>query len=152
MISTSDETPVFLDTNILVYALDPEESIKQPRARAALDLLMRTNRLVISTQVLQEFYITITRKVRKPMSAQAALAFIDDLSAWEVVVADVPLIRDAIGLSEGASVSFWDALILAAAARGGASTVWTEDLNPGERHLGVQIVNPLLEDVSDVRA
>ena len=105
---------------------------------------MREDRLRTSTQVLQELYVTLTRKVRQPCSSQAALTVLEDVASWPVAVVDYPAIRAAGRLSDEARLSFWDALVVVAAARAGATTLYTEDLNDGQEILGVRIRNPFV--------
>jgi predicted nucleic acid-binding protein len=102
---------------------------------------MDEDRLRLSVQVLQEFYVTMTRRANPAWSPDRALATLDDLAAWPVVASDFALVREAILLSRDAALSFWDALI-AAAARSGAATLYTEDLNDGQVFRGVRITNP----------
>lgn len=132
----------FVDTNVLVYAHDRSETTKQPLARALLEDLWRTRTGVLSTQVLQEFYAVATRKFDPPMSARAARQVVAVYAAWPVVQVDVPLILGASELAERHTLSFWDALIVEAARRVGASDLATEDLQAGRRLGGVRIVNP----------
>lgn len=132
----------FVDTNVLVYAHDRSETTKQPLARALLEDLWGTRTGVLSTQVLQEFYAVATRKFDPPMSARAARQVVAVYAAWPVVQVDVPLILGASELAERHTLSFWDALIVEAARRVGASDLATEDLQAGRRLGGVRIVNP----------
>lgn len=138
----NDEAPAFVDTNILVYAFDSTDPARHGVAAQLLSRLMDEDRLRLSTQVLQEFYVTMTRKPRPPWSPDRALAQLEDFAAWPVVLADLPLVREAVLLSRDAVLSFWDALVLAAAARSGASILYTEDLNDGQVVGGVRVVNP----------
>ena len=138
----SDEAPAFVDTNILVYAFDSTDPTRHRSAVELLSRLMDEDRLRLSTQVLQEFYVTMTRKPRPPWSPDQALAKLDDFSAWPVTTIDVPLVREAVLLSRDAVLSFWDALVVVAAARSGANTLYTEDLNNGQVLRGVRVVNP----------
>jgi predicted nucleic acid-binding protein len=140
----SDELPVFVDTNILVYAFDVSNDQRQRRAEGALVQLLLTDRFRLSTQVLQEFYVTMTRKARPPWTAKEALDVMDDLASWPIVVVDFDLIRESVLLSEESNLSFWDALVVNSAARSGASTLLTEDLNDGQVVRGVRVSNPLL--------
>ncbi|HSF17790.1 MAG TPA: PIN domain-containing protein [Vicinamibacteria bacterium] len=105
---------VFVDTNILVYAFDRSNQSREELAEKAIAELLLQDRLRLSTQVLQEFYVTMTRKVREPWSADEALSLVDDLSAWPVSLIDVPMIRESVLLSKEAKLSFWDALIVTA--------------------------------------
>jgi predicted nucleic acid-binding protein len=138
----SDEAPAFVDTNVLVYAFDSTDPARHDPAAQLLSRLMDEDRLRLSVQVLQEFYVTMTRKARPPWAPDRALAKLDDFAAWPVVVNDLPLLREAVLLSRDAVLSLWDALVVAAAARSGAGTLYTEDLNDGQVVRGVRIVNP----------
>lgn len=103
---------------------------------------MAEGRLRLSTQVLQEFYVTMTRKTRPLWSPDRALAKLDDFAAWPVILSDLPLLREAILLSRDSIISFWDALVIVAASRSGADILYTEDLNNGQILCGVRVVNP----------
>ncbi len=137
----SDDSPAFVDTNVLVYAFDASDS-RQPIAEQLLSELTDTNRLRLSTQVLQELYVTVTRKIETPLAPQEALDVLDDLAAWPVVQLDYRLIREAILLSGNAQLSLWDSLIVVAAKQSGAPILYTEDLNHGQKILEVEVVNP----------
>lgn len=139
---SADQPLAFLDTNVLVYAFERGGSPKKRAAERLIRDLMAGDRLRVSTQVLQELFVTLTRKVARPCSVSDALALIDDLTAWPLFVVDHAAIRAAGELTEQASVSFWDALIVVAAARSGASVLYTEGLSHGERMLAIEIVNP----------
>ena len=135
---------VFVDTNILVYAHDASETARQPAAQAVLAELWRTRTGTLSTQVLQEFYVVATRKYDPPMPRREARDLVDAYSQWQLVQIDVPLIVAASQLEERHSLSFWDALIVEAARRSGATRLVTEDLQTGRRIAGVLIDNPFL--------
>jgi predicted nucleic acid-binding protein len=132
----------FVDTNILVYAIAADDSSRSPVAQSLLRDLMRNRSLRTSTQVLQELYVTLTRKGKTPLHPAAALRYIDQIGAWPVAVTDFNLVRRAIELSVASMLSFWDALIVVAAQASGARTLYTEDLQAGQELLGVRIVNP----------
>jgi predicted nucleic acid-binding protein len=132
----------FVDTNVLVYAFDKSSSPKKLVAQRLMTELMDEDRLRLSTQVLQELFVTLTRKVTQHCSSQEALAVLDDLTAWPVTAVDYPAIRAAVGLADQVKISFWDALIVVTAARTGAAVLYTEDLNDGQEILGVRISNP----------
>ncbi len=132
----------FVDTNVLVYALDKTNSPKKGIAQRLMNQLMAEDRLRLSTQVLQELFVTLTRKVSQRCSSKEALAILEDLTAWPLMVVDYAAIRAAVGLAEQAKLSFWDALVVVAAARTGAGVLYTEDLNDGQEILGVRISNP----------
>ena len=93
----------------------------------------------MSAQVLQEFFVTLTRKVSQRCSSEEALAVLDDLTAWPLLVVDYVAIRAAVELAGQAKLSFWDALV---AARTGSMVLYTEDLNDGQEILGVRVTNP----------
>ena len=137
-----DPAQAFIDTNVLVYALAGDDQRRGPIAQELLRDLMSSQTLNTSTQVLQELYVTLTRKIKKPLAAEQALRYLDRLSAWPVATTDYPAIRDAVTLSTAHKISFWDALVVVAAARSGAARLYTEDLHDGQMLLGVEIVNP----------
>lgn len=110
---------------------------------------MEDDRLRVSTQVLQELFVTLTRKAIQCCSSQEASVVPEDLAAWPLLTVDYAAIRAAIGLAGQAKLSFWDALIVVAAARSGAEVLYTEDLNDGQEILGVRISNPFM--AHDVR-
>ena|SRR5579863_9742638 len=103
---------------------------------------MLNRELRTGTQVLQELYVTLTRKGKSPMRPDAALRYIDQVEAWPVTVTDFKSVRRAIELSIGSMLSFWDALIVVSAECSGAKTLYSEDLQAGQELLGVRIVNP----------
>ena len=139
---TADKPLSFVNTNVLVYAFDQSSSPKKRIAQALLNELMDEDRLRVSTQVLQELFVTLTRKVKQPCSIEEALGVLDDLTAWPLMVVDYAAIRAAAGLAGQAKLSFWDALVVVAAARTGAPMLYTEDLNDGQEILGVRVCNP----------
>lgn len=132
----------FVDTNIFVYALDRGAGPKQAEAARVLETLKEGMLGVISTQVLQEFYAVTTLKLR--MDSGVVRNAMDMMCGLEVVLLDVPLIREAIDGSILNTISFWDALILSAARKASCDTLWTEDLNHGQIIQGVRIENPFL--------
>jgi predicted nucleic acid-binding protein len=132
----------FVDTNVLVYAHDHSETDRRPVAQAALDELWRTRSGTLSTQVLSEFYVVATRKFDPPMTRRVAREIIAAYSAWPVVAVDAALIMAASTLEERHTLSFWDALIIEAAARSGATRLLSEDLQTRRRIRNVGIENP----------
>lgn len=135
----------FVDTNVLVYAHDAFDQTRQPIAAQLLDDLWRTREGVLSTQVLTEFYAVVTRKFNPPMPRREARTLVDTYAAWPVVQVDPPLIVAASALEEQHSLSFWDALIIEAARRAGASRLASEDLQHGRRIAGLVIANPFVD-------
>ena len=105
------DTTTFVDTNVLVYAYDQSEATKQPIAQAVLERLWADRSGVISTQILQELYVTLTRKAGIPV--ETALSVLDDLSQWLVFSVDCRAIRDAAVIARDRRLSFWDALLVA---------------------------------------
>ena len=146
MTSMSGEiAPAFVDTNVLVYAFDKSPTPKKRIAQRLMLELMDQGRLRVSTQILQELFVTLTRKVSQCCSTEEALAVLEDLTAWPLMTVDYAAIRAAVGLADQAKLSFWDALVVVAAARTGAAVLYTEDLNDGKEILGVRISNPFAE-------
>ena len=135
----------FIDTNIIVYALAKDDRDRSPVARRLIEDLGAARALCTSTQVLQESFVTLTRKGAHPLSAAEALAALDRIAEFPVVTIDYAMISEAGRLSARHSLSFWDALILTAAARGQAKRVYTEDLQHGRKLMGVEIFNPFIE-------
>ncbi len=134
--------PVFVDTNILVYVYERGNESRNIASRALLDDLMGSGALRLSAQVLQELYVTLTRKAKMGVRPELAAAWVADLARWPVQSVDYALVAEAMRLSREAVLSYWDALIVVAAARSGASLLYSEDLNHGQALMGVEIVNP----------
>jgi predicted nucleic acid-binding protein len=132
----------FVDTNVLAYAHDRSEPRKQAVAQAQLEVLWRDRTGALSTQVLQELYIVATRKLQRSMHRATARSIVALYAEWPVVQIDVPLILAASELEERHALSFWDALIVEAARRSGATRLLTEDLQAGRRIGDVRIENP----------
>ena len=130
----------FFDTNVLVYAA-VGTGRDEPKRRRALKLI-ESEDFGTSAQVLQEFYVTVVRKASRPLSAAQALEWIEQWAAFPCQTIDHQLVRIAIGQSERYAISYWDAAVLAAAEALGASTVYSEDLNDGQRYGEVRVVNP----------
>ena len=135
---------VFLDTNILLYSLDESNPDKKDRCRELLKGLAREKNGVISTQVLQEFYVASTGKLgADPLIIKDILRA---LERFETVVITPMLIREAVDCSVLNRLSFWDALIIVAAESAHCEILWTEDLNHGQVIRSVRIENPLLKE------
>jgi predicted nucleic acid-binding protein len=135
---------VFIDTNILIYAYDSSAGEKHRVASRQLAEIWRSESGLLSMQVLQEFYVNITRKIAKPLTITVARSLIEDLSRMEVVAAGSDAILTAIDVQREYMLSFWDAMIVTAAFMGGAETLLTEDLNNGQIIKGVKIQNPFI--------
>jgi predicted nucleic acid-binding protein len=134
---------IFFDTNVLVYGLDGANPAKQNAALQALLTVRQANHIgVVSTQVLQEYYYTLTRKLH--VAAPTAKKEMLLLSRYQVVLLDPSLLAQAADLHATASLSFWDALIVAAAQHAACDELWTEDLQTGRSFGSLRVVNPLL--------
>jgi predicted nucleic acid-binding protein len=137
-------TRSFFDTNVLVYLFDNSEPEKKARAQEALHREVAAGRAALSTQVLQEFYVNVTRKLASPLPTEVAEARVRDFSRLPLVRVDAPLILAAIARSRRMGFSFWDALILEAALAAGADRLLTEDLRHGQEIEGLRVENPFL--------
>jgi predicted nucleic acid-binding protein len=134
----------FVDTNILIYAYDVSAGSKHARAAELVTELWKSRMGLVSTQVLQEFYVTVTRKIARPLESSSARRIITDLSRWEVITIEPNTILAALDLQRDNLLSFWDAMIVTTAANGNAETLFTEDLNHGQVIGGVTVRNPFL--------
>jgi len=132
----------FFDTNILVYADDKAAPAKQRRAIELVALHRRAGTGVLSLQVLQEYFVTVTRKLR--LDAQIARRKVELLAEFDVVAPDLDEILAAIDLHRLLGFSFWDALVLRTAKEAACTVLLSEDLQPGRTIDGVQIVNPFV--------
>jgi predicted nucleic acid-binding protein len=135
---------VFVDTNVLVYAHDRSTGEKHETARAVLEDLWRRRAGVLSTQVVQEFYVNVRRKARKPIDRNEALRLVEDYLAWEVVVNDAGSILEALAVEARYDLSFWDALIVQAANAAAVDILLTEDLRHGQVYGAVEARNPFV--------
>lgn len=134
----------FFDTNIFAYQFDQDAPKKRARARALFEQHVREGSLLLSVQVLQELYVTLTRKLAVPLSDQDAREVVAALTEMPIVQNDAPMTLGAIDLSLRRQLSFWDALIIVAARRGGASVLLSEDLQHGQDIEGIRVENPFL--------
>ncbi len=135
---------LFFDTNILVYANDSSEKVKQEIARSLLkDSLIKQNG-VISVQVLSEFWVTVTQKIKNPLSVEIAEKELELFQLMEIVSLDYSLFKDALRFQQLIQISYWDSLILAASHSAGCKTIYTEDLNHGQITAGMERCNPFV--------
>jgi predicted nucleic acid-binding protein len=132
----------FIDTNVLVYALDEEQGQRHETARTLIEELWEGEQGVLSTQVLQELYVTLTRKLRKPMARARARAVVERYAAWPTHQVTPDDIIAASELEQRHSLAFWDALIIVAAQRLNATRVVSEDMQADRAFGGVRIFNP----------
>lgn len=136
----SDKT--FVDTNILIYAHDADAESKHEAAKSVLADLWRKRTGVLSMQVLQEFYVNVTRKIARPLPKNAARTVVSTYAIWCVETTPAE-ISSAFRIEDESRIGFWDALIIASAVKSGASRIFSEDLNSGQMIAGVRIENPL---------
>jgi predicted nucleic acid-binding protein len=132
----------FVDANVLVYAFDSSAGQRQQAAQALLERLWQSNVGCVSVQVLQEFFVTVTKKVAKPLPLEDAKTRIREFAAWRVFSPTSDDVLAAIDLHAQAKIGFWDAMIVLAAAESGCDVLWTEDLSDGQLLRGVRIRNP----------
>lgn len=132
----------FIDTNILVYAHDISAGKKHADAKKLISELWNSQKGCLSTQVLQEFYVTITKKVNKPVNPDLASSLIADLGKLNLHSPAVNDIIEAINIQQRHNISFWDSLIICSADRLGCDVIWSEDLNSGQYYEGILILNP----------
>lgn len=138
----SDRT--FFDTNVLVYLFDLSQPTKRRTARERFEREGLTGNVVVSTQVLQEFYVILTRKLDPALDPIKALDAVQDLCALPVVHIDPDMVLAAIRRSQTAQLSFWDSLIVEASVQGQCRVLLTEDLQHGQVFDGVRVENPFL--------
>jgi predicted nucleic acid-binding protein len=132
----------FVDANVLVYAYDASAAKKKAAAERLLAQLWNAGNGCLSVQVLQEFFVTVTGKVAEPLSLEEAADRVRELAAWTVLAPGVDDVLHAIALQKQTKLSFWDAMIVHAAAELGCDVLWTEDLSHGQVIRGVRIRNP----------
>lgn len=133
---------IFLDTNIIVYAHDSSSGGKHAAAKDIMDHLWKNRNGVISVQVLQEFFVCVTKKIKKPLTIKYARVILEYLSTWDIVVNDKYLTLKAIDIQERHRFSFWDSLIIQAADQGRARILLSEDLPDGQVVKDLKIINP----------
>jgi len=132
----------FFDSNILVYGYDRRDPAKRVRALGLLADAMESENGVVSAQVLGEFFNAVTRRIPEALSFEDAEEVVSQVAILPVVELDYVLVRRAIGTSRRYQISYWDALIVAAAERAGCTRILSEDLNPGQTYNGIPVVNP----------
>ena len=138
----SAELTTFVDTNILVYAYDLDAGPKHEVARSVVADLWRSRLGVLSTQVLQEFYVTVTRKLTNPLRRRTAREVVASYLSWRVQPVSAEDVLAASQLEERHRLSFWDALIVVSARNAGVERLVSEDLQPGRRIAGILVENP----------
>ncbi len=137
-----NEDKIFIDTNVLVYAHDIDSGHKHHIAKDLLIDLWDCRKGVLSVQVLQEFYVTMTKKIANPLSFNKVRNIIQNYLSWEIEINDSLSVLNASRIEETYKISFWDGLIIAAASRANASSILTEDLQADQVIEGILIKNP----------
>jgi len=133
---------IFVDTNILVYAHDVSAGIKHATAKKLIQELWENKTGCLSIQVMQEFYVSVTHKVPNPMDYVYAIGIIRDLTYWKVHEPKIEDVLNAVDIQQRYQISFWDAMILQSALQLECSLLLSEDLNPGQVHDSVKLINP----------
>ena len=132
---------IFVDTNILIYAHDVDAGAKHQVAKNVLRELWSQRSGVLSMQVLQEFYVNVTRKIVSPLSKDVARLVVNSYSVWCIETTPAE-ISTAFRIEDESRIRFWGALIVAAAVKCGALRILSEDLNAGQVIAGIPIENP----------
>lgn len=131
----------FVDTNVLIYAHDVDAKAKYQAAKSVLRAMWIERTGALSPQVLQEFYVNVTRKIPRPISRESARLVVNTYAAW-CVDTTVAEISTAFQIEDASKIGFWDALIVAAALKSGAERILSEDLNAGQSIAGILVENP----------
>lgn len=132
----------FVDTNVLVYAHDRTAGDKSTRARELVQELWLSGKGCLSVQVLQELFVTLTRKVPLPLDLDGAALIVSDFSSWRTHAPNATDVVAAIEINRLAGISFWDAMIVRSAAKLACPVLYSEDLNDGQIYEGVRVVDP----------
>ena len=135
--------PDFLDTNVLVYAYDPSVPAKQQVAQNLVRKAVAGD-IVISTQVLGEFAVTLLHKLSPGARPEDVASALDALAPIKLIITDGDTVRRAVEARAKYGVHFYDGMIIASAERGNCGRIWSEDLNPGQRYFGVIVENPFI--------
>ena len=134
----------FVDTNVLIYAHDVDAQVKHEVAKSVLRKLWSERTGVLSMQVLQEFYVNVTRKIASPLPRESARLVVNSYSIWCIETTPVE-IAAAFRIEDESRIGFWDALIVASAAKSGATRIVSEDLNAQQMIASIRIENPFAQ-------
>jgi len=134
----------FIDTNVLVYAYDRSAGEKHAIAAKLIEQCWENESGCLSLQVLQEFYITVTQKIARPLDPQTARQLVADLAHWRLHILAVSDLLQAIDLQQAYRLSFWDAMILQSAVHQGCKQLFSEDLSHGQLYGNMKVVNPYI--------
>ncbi|CAN5744512.1 PIN domain-containing protein [soil metagenome] len=132
----------FVDTNVLIYAHDTTAGEKRLRSRDVLEELWESGEGCVSVQVLQEFFVNVTRKIPNKLDAGTAASILESLSAWRVHEPRTSDVFAAVAIHQRTGISFWDAMIVYSASSMGCGVLWSEDLNAGQSYEGVEVRTP----------
>ena len=135
---------IFIDTNVLVYAFDISAGIKHKKAKEIVENCWRLENGIISSQVLEEFFVCLTKKIPFPIDSIIVWQIIKDFLKWKTVAVDGDIILESINIHIKHKFSFWDSLIIASAVSGSANMIFSEDLSDNQTIEGVVIKNPFL--------
>ena len=138
--------PVFVDTNVLVYARDRSEEAKQQRAFLWLSALWESRKGRLSFQVLHEYYVNVTQKLAPGLKREHARADVRALMAWRPIQLGAAVLDGAWAVEQRYGLSFWDSLIVSAAQLANCEYLLTEDLQEGQSLNGVRVLNPFQQD------
>jgi len=133
----------FIDTNVLIYAHNIDAGDKHQIAKSVLRGLWNERTGVLSVQVLQEFYVNVTRKISSPLSKDLARLVVNSYAIWCTKTTPTE-IDSAFRIEDESRIGFWDALIVSSASQCGATRILSEDLNAGQRIAGIVIENPFV--------
>ncbi len=136
----------FIDTNVLIYAHDVDAKAKHETAKSVLRELWGERTGVLSTQVLQEFYVNVTRKIASPLPKDAARLVVNTYSIWCIETTPAE-IAAAFRIEDESRIGFWDALIVSSAVKAGTARILSEDLNARQMIAGIRIENPFATQV-----
>ncbi|GAC1333732.1 MAG: PIN domain-containing protein [Candidatus Dormibacteria bacterium] len=142
---SADSPREFLDTNVLVYAHDTTAGDRRAGAIELLERLAHDRRVALSVQVLQEFFVTVTRKLPNPIAITEAQAIVADLSTLPTHAPSGNDVLAAIDLHRAHGISFWDAMVIRSAAQLDCAVLWSEDLAAGQQYGSVEVRNPFLD-------
>jgi predicted nucleic acid-binding protein len=142
--------PIFVDSNVLVYSRDSTEPLKQKQAMAWMAELWATRNGRLSFQVLQEFYVIVTAKLKPGLNREAARRDIRSLLSWHPVTTDERVVEGAWVIQDRYKLSWWDSLIVSAAQVANCRFLLSEDLQPGQDLGGVQIIDPFENSPQDL--
>jgi predicted nucleic acid-binding protein len=132
----------FVDANVFVYMFDADEPRKRAKARDIVDKGARDGTLVLSAQVLGEFYVTVTQRLAEPLSTADAARAVTGLCALPLLPVDSAIVLAAVARSRADQLDYWDALLVETARAGGCAALVTEDLPDGRDFDGLRVVNP----------